>query len=437
MAISDKTNELAVFGGEKTVTAAGKRWPWFSDAEIEEVRQCMLRSREDFTEACSALGGGIAEKLETRFAESLGRQHAIATSGGGPALHIACLAAGVQLGDEVITTPYSWGQTVSCILQAGGVPVFADIHPQTLTLDPDAVEDLITDRTRAIVLVHIFGIPADMDRIMGIARRHNLPVIEDCAQAQGSMYKGRPVGADGDIACFSIGSGKNLAAGDGGLLATDDRTLYEKSLLAGMHPGRNKRAVELPQLRDQVDSLIYTYRINTFTAALAYRQMDRLEENNSWRRRNAGHLRRRLEDVPGIRPLDLPDWADPAWHMVPWTFVAADLPGISREQYISALNAEGVPIRDSYVGTPIHMRRTFREKTWWLGNGYPWRANPRGDRIVYREGQCPLAEKRCAELDLMLGGGGWWNDESEQVEQIVQAFRKVTAEPHRLADIEA
>lgn len=434
--MTQQHGELAVFGGPRAVSLSAPHWPWFSDEEIEAVRQNLLRSREDWREACTAAGGGTSEELERRFAASLGREYAIATAGAGPALHIACLAAGVGLGDEVITTPYSWGQTVSCILQAGGIPVFGDIHPETLTLDPATIEPLITERTKAIVLCHIFGVPADMDGILAIAERHGLIVIEDCAQAHGSLYRGRPVGTFGHFGCFSIGSGKNLAAGDGGMLVVDDRRLYELALLAGMHPGRNSREVQDPELRRRVDSLIYTYRINAFTAALALKQMDRLDDLNDHRRRNIARLREALAGLPGIRAQDLPEHLDPAWHMVPWTYVAEDLPGVSRGQYVKALAAEGVPINAGYVGTPIHLRHTFVHKEWWLGNGYPWAATERGRAMTYAPGDCPVAERRCAELDLILGGGSWWVDLSDLIEQIAVAFRKVTAQAERLASIE-
>jgi dTDP-4-amino-4,6-dideoxygalactose transaminase len=294
----------------------------------------------------------------------------------------------------------------------------------------------VTERTRAIVVVDIFGIPADMDAVMEVAARHGLIVIEDCAQAHGSLYKGRPVGTRAHFGCFSIGSSKNLAAGDGGMVAADDRALFERALLAGMHPMRTKKEITDPTLADRIDSLIYTYRINAFTAALALKQMDRLEEMNGWRRRNAAKLAEKLAGVPGIRPVSLPAGSDPAWHMVPWTFAAEDLPGVSREQYLKALRAEGVPIGGSYVGTPIHLRRTFREKEWWLGKGYPWAANPRGGEIAYRLGDCPAAERRCAELDMMMGGGSWWKDVSTLVDEIARAFRKVISEPARLREVE-
>jgi dTDP-4-amino-4,6-dideoxygalactose transaminase len=287
------------------------------------------------------------------------------------------------------------------------------------------------------VLVHIGGIPADMDGIMAVAERHKLIVIEDCAQAHGSRYKGRPVGTRGHFGCFSIGSGKNLAAGDGGLLVSDDQRLHEKALLAGMHPMRTNREIASEDLKTQIDSLIYTYRINAFTAALALKQLDRLEELNGWRRRNAARLREALAGVPGIRPQKLPEHCDPAWHIITWTFVAEDLPGVSRAQYVKALAAEGVPIGQGYVATPIHLRRTFQKKEWWLGRGYPWAATARGRKMAYRHGDCPVAERRCAALDLTLGGGGWWQDVSPLIDQIAAAFRKVTAAPERLREVQA
>jgi len=431
----ESKEELAVFGGPKAVSEALPPWPYVSEEEIDEVRQALVDSRSDWSQICTAGTGGRAEELEKRFAAEVGVAHAIATCGGGPALHMACMSV-LEMGDEVITTPYSWGQTVSCILQAGGVPIFADIHPETLTLDPDKVEEKITEYTRAIVLVHIGGIPADMDPIMKIAERHGLVVIEDCAQAQGSLYKGRQVGSLGHFGCFSIGSGKNLAAGDGGMLVTDDRELYERALLAGMHPARTGQQITSPALKERIDSLIYTYRINALTAALALKMMDRLEQLNQWRRRNVAELAAALQGVPGIRPQKLPEYLDPAWHMAFWTFVPQQVPGVSREQYIKALKAEGVPISGSYVGTAIHLRRTFQRKEFHFGKGYPWAANPRNEEITYAEGDCPVAEGRCRELDLTMYGGSCWKDLSGLTQQVAQAFRKVTAEPERLREVE-
>ncbi|MCZ7643669.1 MAG: DegT/DnrJ/EryC1/StrS family aminotransferase [Planctomycetota bacterium] len=434
MAHAAAAEALAVEGGPKSVNAPKPHWPYLLDEEIETVRENLLRGRTDWAYMCAAGKGGPAQALEERLARELDVPFAVATAGGGPALHIACMAC-LEMGDEAIATPYSWGQTVSCILQAGGVPVFADIDPETLTLDPRSVEARITPRTKALVVVHFGGIPADLDALVAIARRHKLTLIEDCAQAQGSLYKGRPVGTFGDFGCFSLGSGKNIAAGEAGLLVTKTRANYERALLAGMHPARNFADVQDPENRAWIDSLIYTYRVNALSAGLALKMLDRLEQMNAWRRRNAKGLAERLAGVPGIRPQRLPADRDPAWHMVPWTFVQEEV-GVTRAQYLKALQAEGVPISGSYVGRPIHLRPVFQQKRTHFGRGYPWAAHPEGASIAYRAGDCPVAERRCAEQDLTMLGGACVGDESELLDQIAAAFRKVTANLERVREIQ-
>ncbi len=429
--------KLAVLGGPKAVSLKRLPWPAPTDIEIEAVRNTLIQAREegDMSAMCSHGGGGPGEQLEEWMKQFLPVEYAVATSGAGPALHIACMCA-LEMGDEAITSPFSWGQTTSCILQAGGVPIFADIDPETLTLDPDAVEAKITPYTKAIVVVHIGGIPADMDRIMAIADKHGLVVIEDCAQAHGSTYKGRQVGTFGHFGCFSLGSGKNIASGDAGVLVTQDYDLFEEALLLGMHPARTNREIKDEGRRQRIDSLIYTYRVNQLSASLAVAQLDRLEELNYWRRKTARDMAERLEGVPGIRPLRLPEHLDPAWHRIGWSFVAEEVPGVSREQYVKALQAEGVPINPGYVGTPIHVRLAFQQKQTHYGRGYPWSAHPQGESIVYRQGDCPIAEKCCAERELTMLGGWANRDITPMLDQIAVAFAKVTSNLDKVGKIE-
>jgi len=427
--------QLACCGGTKAVTESLPNWPCPTDGEIETVRQNLIRSKTEGGFLNSAGGTGLTLDMEACFRKELGVPYTIATSGGGPALHIACMSV-LEMGDEAITTPYSWGQTVSCIVQAGGVPIFADIDPETLTLDPASIESKITPRTKAIVLVHIYGIPADMDAICDIARRHGLRVIEDCAQAQGSLYKGKQVGTFGDFGCFSLGSGKNLAAGEAGMLVTRDRGLYEDALLAGMHPMRSRREIEDPERKEWIDSLIFTYRVNAISAGLVVKQFDRLAEMNTWRRKNHVALVERLDGMPGIRPQRLPAHLDPAWHMQAWSFVPEDVPGVSREQYIKALNAEGVSLGGDYVKTPIHLRPMFQHKRTHFGRGYPWTAHPEGDSIQYSVGDCPVAEKRCAETGMQMFGGNLYRDVTPYPDQVAEAFRKVTAQLDQVRKID-
>ncbi|MCZ7648901.1 MAG: DegT/DnrJ/EryC1/StrS family aminotransferase [Planctomycetota bacterium] len=425
---------LAALGGPKAVTIQRPPWPWPNEAEIQAVLATLRKAPEDIANLCSARGGGPGEALEARMKRDLGVPYAIATCGGGPALHIACMCA-LEAGDEAIVSPYTWGQTVSCILQAGGVPVFADIDPETLTLDPDAVAARITPRTKAIVAVHLGGIPAEMDRLAALAEKHGLCLIEDCAQAQGSRYRGRSVGSFGHFGCFSFGSTKNIAAGDAGMLVTRDRGLYERALLTGMHPNRTTHEIEDPERRRWIDSLIYTYRVNVMSAALALAQFDRLEELNAWRRANARALVERLRGVPGIRALRLPERLDPAWHSVHFVFVPEEVPGVTRSQYVQALSAEGVPIFTGY-DSAIHLRPAFQEKRTHFGRGFPWSAHPRGGEIVYRAGDCPVAERRCGETGLTMLGGWSCRDIAPLLDQIGVAFRKVAAQLDQVARLD-
>ncbi|MBN1673504.1 MAG: DegT/DnrJ/EryC1/StrS family aminotransferase [Kiritimatiellae bacterium] len=427
-------SNLACFGGTPTVTEPLPPWPCPNEDEVETVRRQLLGTGPYGRSMCVAGGGGTGEALEQRFKKEIKVPFAVATAAGGPALHIACMSV-LEMGEEAITTPYSWGQTVSCIVQAGGVPIFADIDPETLTLDPALVESKVTPYTKAIVLAHICGIPADMDGIMDVARRHGLYVIEDCAQAQGSRYRGRPVGTFGDFGCFSMGSGKHIAAGEAGMLVMKEREMYERALLAGMHPARTGKEIEDPKRKKWIDSMIYTYRINAISAGLALKQMDRLEELNGWRRTNGAVLRERLRDMPGIRPQKMPQHLDPAWHLLPWSFVPDEVPGVTLHQYLAALKAEGVPV-SQYVKTPIHLRPMFQHKTSHYGRGYPWKAHPQGDKIVYRQGDCPVAERHCAAYDIIIGSNRFYRPINAWLDQVEQAFRKVTERLDEVRELE-
>ena len=224
-------SKLAIHGGPKAVTERAPVWPRFADDEIEAATWALNEARTKRDYISASFGGEGLEAFERDFADFLDVKHVVSTNSGCAAIHVALMAAGVKAGDEVIVSPYTWGQTVSPILQTNAIPVFADIDPETFNLDPASVEARISPHTKAILVVHIFGGPAEMDGIMAVAERHGLKVVEDCAQADGASYQGKRVGAWGHLGAFSIGNGKNLAAGDGGLVTTDDRGLWELALL--------------------------------------------------------------------------------------------------------------------------------------------------------------------------------------------------------------
>ena len=427
--------ELAINGGSKEATLHAPNWPQVGEEEIEAVVAALRKSKEDGSYLCSAAGGGPTEEFEKQFADFMGGEYATCTCGGGPALHIAVMAAGVEAGDEVIVSPYTWGQTVSCILQQNAIPIYADIDPKTYTLDAESVEAKISPYTKAIVVVHIYGHPADMDPIMEVARKHGLQVIEDCAQATGALYKGRRVGTIGDFGCFSIGDGKQMIGGEGGLLLTNEERSYELANVFGQHPSRQHKTVKDPDLRHYIDSLIYTYRIHPVAPVIAGVQLKYLDKWNSERRANHGLLSKGLEEVPGIEPVYVSPDCEHVYHQYSPSFVSEEVEGVSKRTYVRALAAEGVPIGTGYVGAPIHLRPRMQDKKYFFGKGYPWTCAQR--EIVYRAGDCPVAEDRCARTELSIGGGPrWLGDQSELVKQILRAFHKVTDNLEALRKLE-
>jgi dTDP-4-amino-4,6-dideoxygalactose transaminase len=431
-------SKLAVLGGEKTVTLSPGSWPRVGEEEIAAVVDALRKSEGDSRYLTAAGGGGPMEDFERNFARFMGAGMAMTTSGGGPALHIAVMAAGVEAGDEVIVSPYTWGQTVSCILQQNAIPVFADIDERTYNLDAATIESRITDSTRAIVVVHIFGHPADMDPIMQVAGKHGLPVIEDCAQAVGAVYDGRRVGSIGHLGCYSIGDGKNMVGGEGGLLVTDDARLFELANLMGQHPARHAQVVTDEGLKKYIDSLIYTYRIHPLAAVIANVQLGHLDQWNAERRRNAEYLSRGLAEIPGIAPPHVAGGCEHVYHIYSPTFVAHEVEGVSRRRYVEALAAEGVPIGMGYVQIPVYLRARHQEHAYFYGKGCPWSCHFAKRVVEYHRGDCPVTERRCDEQELTIGGSvAWLGEQTALMDQYLDALRKVIENLGALREAEA
>ena len=271
-----------------------------------------------------AQGPRVAQ-LEERFAQLCGTRYAIATSSGTTALHLALLAHGIGPGDEVITTPFTFIATVNAILFVGAKPVLVDIEEETFNIDPAQIEAAVTPRTRAIIPVHLYGYPCDMDPILEVARRHGLAVIEDAAQAVGATYKGRPVGSFG-TACFSLYATKNVMSGEGGMITTDDPEIAERCRMLRSHGMRE---------RYQYEFLGYNFRMSDLHAAIGLVQMDRLEEFTAQRRANAAYLSEHIRSVvtPTVR-----EGYGHVWHQYT---VRVD-GGRDRDEAVRRLNEAGI-----------------------------------------------------------------------------------------------
>jgi perosamine synthetase len=238
--------------------------------------------------------GPRTEQLEARFAEIVGTRHAVATSSGTTALHLALLAHGIGPGDEVITSPFTFIASVNSILYTGAQPVFADVQLDTFNIDPARVERVCTPRTRAIMPVHLYGYPCNLDPLLAIARQWGVAIIEDCAQAIGATYFGKPVGSFG-TGVFSLYATKNIMAGEGGMITTDSASVAERARLLRGHGMRRRYEHEV---------LGYNFRLSDLHAAIGLAQLDRLAELTDRRRAHAAYLTDRLTSViaPGVEP---------------------------------------------------------------------------------------------------------------------------------------
>jgi dTDP-4-amino-4,6-dideoxygalactose transaminase len=280
--------------------------------------------------------GAETERFERRFAQITGVRHAVATSSGTAALHLALMAHGVGPGDDVITTPFSFAAAVNCILAVGARPVFADIDEDSFNIDPHSIERHLGPRTRVILPVHLFGHPCDMSAIAEVARAHNLIVIEDCAQAIGASVLGRPVGTF-DTGAFSFYATKNVTAGEAGMVTTDRYDIADRVRLLRNHGMRRRYEHELPGLN---------YRVSDIHAAIGTVQLERLDEVIATRRRNAAFLTSQLRHVrtPSATP-----GVGHVWHQ----YTIRTNGESSRDRAVAHLAERGIETGVFY-GTPLH-----------------------------------------------------------------------------------
>ncbi len=289
-------------------------------------------------------GSGIIKKFEDAFCRLTGSAFALAMTNGTATLHSAYFAVGVGPGTEVIVPSYTWHASATPVLQCGATPIFCDIDPRTLTADPDDIERRITERTKAICIVHVWGNPAEMDRIMAIAHRHNVKVIEDCSHAHGAVYKGKSVGTWGAIVCFSLNSGKAVDGGEGGIAVTNDPLLFDRMLLLG-HFGRIQHGQAARTFNVGDMSLGMKYRPHTASVYLAMASLKRLHELNtrcdqSWR-----WLCEEIEGVRGLRPqMTLPGAERGGYMSHVLVYEGEEFGGPPREKFVEMVRAEGAPL---------------------------------------------------------------------------------------------
>ncbi len=305
--------------------------------------------------------GPKVKTFEDAFAGYIGVKHAVATSSGTTALHTALLACGIKAGDEVITTPFTFIASANAILYCNAKPVFADIDEKTFNIDPEEINEKVTRKTKALLIVHLYGQPCDMDAITEICEDHNLKLIEDACQAHGAEYKGRKVGSFGDAACFSFYPTKNMTTGEGGIITTNSEEIAEKAKLIREHGSK---------VRYEHIALGYNYRMTDIAAAIGIAQLKKLEEMNAKRIENAKRL---SEGLKGIKGIVTPYIAPEVKHVFHQYTIRVE----NREEIIKRLEKAG-------IGYGIHYPRPIHKQKLYIDLGY--------------EDKLPVAEKASQEV---------------------------------------
>jgi len=317
-------------------------WPSFTQEEVDAVQKVLLSNKVNYWT------GQEGREFEKEFAAFTGCKHAIALANGTVALELALVALGIQPGDEVITTSYTFIASASAVVMRGAIPVLADVDPDSLNITAETIRKVITPKTKAIITVHLVGNPCDMDPIMTLAREYNLKIIEDCAQCHGATYKGRPVGSLGDAAAFSFCQDKIMTTGgEGGMLTTNDKDVWERAWSFKDH-GKSFDAVynheHPPGFRWLHESFGTNWRMTEMQAAIGRIQLRRLPKWKSIRQGNAAILTECFKKIPALRVLGVPDVNDHAYYKY-YVFVRPEMlaDGWDRDRVINEIHGEEIP----------------------------------------------------------------------------------------------
>ena len=431
----------AALGGSPAVSldqGPYTQWPIYTEEEVEAVADLI---RNHALSSATGVPGPITE-LEDRVAHTWGVRHALAHSSGTAALRSALFGVGVVPGDEVICQsavhPFGCLPIIGC----GAVPVFADIDPLTMTLDPVDLESRITERTRAIMVVHWNGIPADMDAITEIAARRGLKVVEDCAVSQGTTHRGRMGGSIGDASALSFQHGKLTSAGEGGVFMTDSEEIYQRAASLGHY----ERLKELPDPRWRAVSGFSfgeKYRMATITAAIGVVQMKHWRKRIDLRHANADKLGRAITEIDGFAAPDFPGYFPSPYHSGRVTFHPDKLGGMTRERLMEVLLAEGAqvtsPARKDTRIPHTDLWRMLHKHPVFAGDEHGteeilWEVlGPTARRIDYKSLVLPVTEDPEVPFDT-IQLPAFTRPADELIGQYAQAFRKVAAHARRLAE---
>ena len=404
-------SELAIFGGTPTITESWPKWPCAGKRERELLEEVLQSDMWGGT----GLGPKISE-LNEKFAQYCDVSYGAAVANGTVSMELCLSAWNIGQGDEVIIPAFTFIATATAVHHSNATAVYVDIDPKTLNINPSKLEAAITDKTKAIIPVHLGGHPCDMDPIMDIARKHGIKVLEDAAQAHGAIYKGKKTGSLGDAASFSFQQSKNMQSGEGGIVVSDDGDLID---LIHYSIGKFGRGI-----REKYSGHIH-YRFgwnacySELQAALALAQLEKLEEQTEIRAENSKKLYSLLDDVKGFEPYTWQPYCDRnGHHLFMFRFNSDEFEGVSREQFLAALNEERV-ISASIYPMPLYEQPFYKEDT----------------TLSMRSVPCPVTEAACNEVaffeqNVLLADSGI-------MDKIADAVKKIRANASKLLKIKA
>ena len=405
----------ALLGGDPVITSHDwPSWPiWKPETDekrLLEVIRSGVWSRNK-----------VVSEFEQRWAETIGSKRCLSVVNGTNALNTSLAQLEIGWGDEVLVTPYTFIASVSCILFNGAIPVFVDVDPGTFQMDPDKIEEKITPHTKAILPVHILGLPCDMERIMPIAKKHNLYVVEDACQAWLAEINKQKVGTFGHAGCFSFQNSKNMPIGEGGAIVSDDDAFMDRCF--SYHNYGNPYGSAAGEVGAGTIMIGTKLRLTEYQAAIGLAQLERLEEQTETRNVNAGYLKNHIKDIPGIVPYRLYDNVTrAAFHLFPFRYQKEAFKGLPRAGFLKALSAEGVPCSSGYseLNKMPFLKNAFNSR--FFQKFYP---KERLDYDKYaEENKCPLNEKLCNEeavwfsQNMLLGS-------KKDMDNIAMAIEKV------------
>ncbi len=382
----------AILGGKPVRTESWPKWPRWNpetdEAQIIEVLRSGVWSRNK-----------VVTEFEEKWAETVGAKRALAVVNGTNAIIAALVQLNIGGGDEVIVPPYTFIATIAAVLATGAMPVFVDTDPETFQIDTEKIEAKITSRTRAILPVHILGLPANMERIMQIANNHNLVVVEDACQAWLAEINYKKMGTFGDAGCFSFQNSKNLPIGEGGAIVSDNDDFIDRCY--SYHNYGNPYGAMVGEVGAGTAIAGTKLRITEYQAAIGLAQLKRLESETETRNINAGYLKSQIKNIPGITPYKLYDNVTrAAYHLFPFKYNSEKFDGLPRAKFLQALNAEGVSCSKGYstLNTMPYLNNALQSKN--FQKMYP--KEMLDYNLFMERNQCPVNDKLCNEEMIWL-----------------------------------